>query len=130
MHPLAREALRKQIETSDGKFVFPSYASDVSVNADSVSAMLKKWIASVLSGTTKTTHSLRHTMSDLLREANTPDAIKNAIGGWSNTKSVAEHYGEGHSELVLRRHLLAALDWLPSSLQSHSAFQPLPSQGS
>lgn len=129
MHPLARVALLKQIETSDDQYVFPSYASNVSVNADSVSAMLKKWIASVLPGTTKTSHSMRHTMADLLREANAPDAIKNAIGGWSNTKSVAEHYSEGHSELVLRRYLLAALDWLPSSMKSHMAFLPLKSQG-
>jgi integrase len=129
MHPLAREALLKQIETSDSQYVFPSYASDVSVNADSVSAMMKKWIASVLPDTTKTSHSMRHTMADLLREANAPDAIKDAIGGWSNTKSVAEHYGEGHSEHVLRRYLLAALDWLPSSFKSHTGFQRPPSQG-
>ena len=128
MHPLARQALLKQIETSNSQYVFSSYASDVSVNADSVSAMLKKWIASVLPGTTKTSHSMRHTMADLLREANAPDAIKNAIGGWSNTQSVAEHYGEGHSELVLRRYLLAALDWLPSSFTSHTTFEPPPSQ--
>jgi integrase len=114
MHPWAREALLKQIYTSNNPYVFPSYASDLAVNADSASAMIKKWIVTILPLCTKTAHSMRHSMADLMREANAPTAIKNAIGGWSNQEGVAEHYGEGYSDHVLRTHLLNALNWLPS----------------
>ena len=115
VHPWALEALRKQIEASGTSYVFPAYASDSGVNADSASAMIKKWIISVIPNTPKTAHSMRHSMADLMREANVPNAIKNAIGGWSNQEGVAGHYGEGHSDAILRNHLLSALSWLPSA---------------
>jgi integrase len=117
IHPLAREALLKQIDSTSSIYIFPSYASETVVNANSFSATINKWIASVLPQTTKTAHSLRHTMADLMREVNAPDAIKNAIGGWSHQQSVADHYGEGHADSVLRNYLLTALSWVPSSLK-------------
>lgn len=109
LHPWAFEALQKQINASQSGYVFPTYANDSRVNADSASAMLKKWIGTVLPKTTKTAHSMRHSMADLFREVNTPTAIKNAIGGWSNQGGVAEHYGEGHADSILRQHLFNAL---------------------
>ena len=42
----------------------------------------------------------------------TPEAIKNAIGGWSNQKSVADHYGEGYKDEILHKYLIAAFKWL------------------
>ena len=112
MHPWAAEALKVQMIESTNGFIFPAYANEESVKSDSVSAMLKKWIVSVLPETQKTAHSMRHTMADLLREVETPLDIKDAIGGWSNKKSVAEHYGEGYSDQILQKHLMAAFKWL------------------
>ena len=112
MHPWAAEALKVQMIESTNGFIFPAYANEESVKSDSVSAMLKKWIVSVLPETQKTAHSMRHTMADLLREVETPLDIKDAIGGWSNKKSVAEHYGEGYSDQILQKYLMAALKWL------------------
>jgi integrase len=99
------------IESTNG-FIFPAYANEESVKSDSASAMLKKWFGSVLPETQKTAHSMRHTMADLLREVETPLDIREAIGGWSNKKSVAEHYGEGYSDQILQKHLMAAFKWL------------------
>lgn len=115
MHPWALEALEKQLAETDGNFVFPTYANDTRVSADSASATLKKWIATVIPDTRKTAHSMRHSMADLMREANAPTAIKNAIGGWASQEGVSSHYGEGYSDTILRQHLLNALSWLPSN---------------
>lgn len=112
LHPWAAEALKKQLIASDNEYAFPAYANDESVKSDSASAMLKKWIGTVLPETLKTTHSMRHTMADLLREAGAPPAIRHAICGWSNQEGVAEHYGEGYTDQILRTYLMTAFKWL------------------
>lgn len=112
LHPWAAEALKNQVIESKNGYVFPAYANEDSVKSDSASAMLKKWIGTVLPQTQKTAHSMRHTMADLLREVETPSAIRHAICGWSNQEGVAEHYGEGYTDQVLRTHLMTAFKWL------------------
>jgi integrase len=112
IHPWAAAALEKQLIASNNGFVFPTYANEDLVKSDSASAMLKKWFGTVLPETPKTAHSMRHTMADLLREVETPSAIRLAICGWSNQEGVAEHYGEGYTDQIMRTHLMAALRWL------------------
>jgi integrase len=112
LHPWAAEALKNQVIESKNGYVFPAYANEDSVKSDSASAMLKKWLGTVLPQTQKTAHSMRHTMADLLREVETPSAIRHAICGWSNQEGVAEHYGEGYTDQVLRTHLMTAFKWL------------------
>lgn len=112
MHPWAAEALKVQMIESTNGFIFPAYANEESVKSDSASAMLKKWFGSVLPETQKTAQSMRHTMADLLREVETPSAVRLAICGWSNQEGVAEHYGEGYSDQILQKYLMAALKWL------------------
>lgn len=79
-------------KTNDQLYAFPQYTDGKNCKADSASATLNKWMKSL--GLDKTTHELRHTMRDRLRNANVPTSEIDAIGGWG--KSLAkDNYGEG-----------------------------------
>ncbi len=56
--------------------------------------------------TPKTTfHSFRHNVRDALRNAEVPEEIANALGGWSNKGSVSGNYGKGYFSGILNKHL-------------------------
>jgi len=78
-----------------GKFIFPSYATEEGVSANTASATLNKWLKGVLTKP-KTCHELRHTMRDLLRHAGAPKDVIDAIGGWSKD-NIGDNYGLGHA---------------------------------
>lgn len=92
----------KNAATSNQVHAFPQYNKTEKTNTDSASAALNKYIRSL--GIERTTHDLRHTMRDRLREVGAPKDIQDSIGGWSRA-SIGENYGEGYSLRVLKEWL-------------------------
>jgi integrase len=74
-------------------YAFPHYTNGSECNANYASATLNKWIRSL--GIDKTTHELRHTIRDRLRQANAPKSIQDAVGGWSK-EDIGDNYGLGY----------------------------------
>lgn len=94
--PKAIKALKDQLNEGVGKAVFPRYCDGVGTekpNADLASATIKKWLAAT---TPKTSHSFRHTMRGLLRNADIPKDLSEEIGGWG-TQSIGDSYGNSSS---------------------------------
>jgi integrase len=74
-------------------YAFPRYTNDIECKANNASATLNKWLKSL--GIDKTTHELRHTMRDRLRQVNAPKSIQDAIGGWGR-EDIGDSYGLGY----------------------------------
>ncbi len=77
---------------------------------DYKSASFSKWFGHFIRFqgvyTKKTTfHSFRHNFRDALRNAEVPDDIAKALGGWSTDGSAANNYGNGYFSEVLNKHL-------------------------
>lgn len=83
-------------------YAFPRYTDGTTCKTDNASATLNQWMAR--QGLPKTTHELRHTMRDRLRNVNAPDVVIDAIGGWGQN-SIGESYGQGYSLETMK-------DWL------------------
>ena len=109
LHPIALEALQRQLEAHSGQYVFPSYCNDKATKANSASAAINKWAKGIVPN--KTMHSFRHTMRDQLREVGCPDSVAKEIGGWSNGSDASSGYGQGPSINVRRRWLTEAYSW-------------------
>ena len=89
-------------------WLFPRYAADGNIRAGSASASINKWIKET-PAISKTTHSLRHSVKDLLRGVECPEKISEAILG-HGTKSISDNYGQGYRLETLR-------DWLKRALE-------------
>jgi integrase len=99
--PKALTALKKQLRDAEGSVVFPRYCDGTKKpNADSASACINDWLAKT---TDKTTHSLRHTVRGLLRNADIPLDLSEEIGGWGS-QTIGDSYGD---RSTLKRKLLA-----------------------
>ncbi|MBI2277487.1 MAG: tyrosine-type recombinase/integrase [Dechloromonas sp.] len=88
------------------KYAFPRYINDDQCKADSASATLNKWLQA--SGIDHTTHELRHTMRDRLRNTGATRDIQDAVGGWGKTE-IADTYGLGYALKMLHEALLKTL---------------------
>lgn len=75
-------------------YAFPRYVKDRTCNNLSASATINKWLRSM--GAEHTTHELRHTMADRLRDVGCPKEIRDQIGGWART-DMSANYGQGYS---------------------------------
>ena len=95
-HRIIDSAKKEQV------YAFPRYTDGNTCNANYASASLNKWIRSL--GIDKTTHELRHTMRDRLRQANAPKSIQDAVGGWGK-EDIGDNYGLGFGLKQLK-------DWL------------------
>ena len=109
--PLVGDALwaaRRVLEVAEKgqKYAFPRYVKDDKCRADNASATLNKWLKA--SGINHTTHELRHTMRDRLRNAGATRDIQDAVGGWGKTE-IADTYGKGYALQMLRDALLKTL---------------------
>jgi len=109
------DALRRRIaRLSDGKptdSVFPRYGRDD--GAGSASAALGKWLTKIglrdtKADEVKTTHSLRHTFKDALREANIHRDIANMLQGHTAGDAAS---GYGSSELLEAKRQAASAVW-------------------
>ncbi len=104
----ALTAAKEQLEDDNqGIALFPRYCNGESVNSNSASAAINKWIKKVVD-LPVTSHCLRHTMRDLLRYANVPKPVIDEIGGWSQ-QSIGDYYGDGYAMKQKQQALTAAL---------------------
>lgn len=115
MVPLVGDALwgaRRVLENaSKGQgHAFPRYIKEGKCLTDSASAALNKWMK--LSGLDKTTHELRHTMRDRLRNSGATRDIQDAVGGWGKSE-IADNYGKGYALQMMRDALLKTLPVVP-----------------
>lgn len=109
--PLVGDALwgaRRVVESAAQaqRHAFPRYIKDGVPSADSASAALNKWMKRA--GIPKTTHELRHTMADRLRNSGAPKDIQEAIGGWGKNAMI-DNYGLGYALRVVRDAMLKTL---------------------
>lgn len=109
--PLVGDALwgaQRAVENAGAQQVhaFPRYIKDGIPNADSASATLNKWMKQA--GIPKTTHELRHTMADRLRNSGAPKDIQEAIGGWGRNAMI-DNYGLGYALRMVREAMLKTL---------------------
>jgi integrase len=74
-------------------YAFPRYTSKDGCKANNASATLNKWIKSL--GIERTTHELRHTIRDRLRNVGAPKDIQDAVGGWGK-EDIGDKYGLGY----------------------------------
>lgn len=106
---MAFQALDDLLQMTKGsEFLFPRYATSEMVKADTASASLNKWLRRVTGNPDVSSHCFRHTLEDMMREANVPKPIQTAIGGWGKT-DMADNYGKGYSLRVKKESLEAAL---------------------
>jgi len=92
--PLAAKVLKEHLLAHQDDMVFPIYSNGISVNGNSASIAIAKFIRQ-LGIQDKTTHNARHTMRDLLLHAGVRPHLIDAIGGWGSN-SVGDGYGEGY----------------------------------
>jgi integrase len=88
---------------SDSDYLFPRYARDGYLNNTGASATLCKFLKASYGG--KTTHCLRHSLRDRLRDANVPLEAIDQIGGWSSVGGAGAKYGRGYSTSKLAEFL-------------------------
>lgn len=74
-------------------YAFPRYTSATECKATHASNTVNGWIRGL--GINLTSHSLRHSMTDRLRNCGAPKSIRDAIGGWSR-EDVGDNYGLGY----------------------------------
>jgi integrase len=97
-------------------YLFGRYASDEQVKSDNASAAMAKWLRTLGLSEDATSHCFRHTLEDLLREANVTKSIQKAIGGWG-ASDMTDNYGKGLSIKIKYDSLTRALsEILPSTI--------------
>jgi integrase len=94
----------------DTGWLFPRYASDKDIRATHASNTINKWLSETL-GIPKTTHSLRHSMKDLLRDAGVAEEVSKVLLG-HGSRSISDQYGQGFSLQRLKEALAKALQKL------------------
>jgi len=93
--PLAAKWVEHQLDSHEEDVLFPRYCDGLEVMGTNVSGATSKYIKALL-GVDKSLYSGRHTAKTLLDEANTPEYLAEAIGGWGEA-SISRGYGKGHS---------------------------------
>ena len=88
---------------SDSDYLFPRYARDGYLNNTGASATLCKFLKASYAG--KTTHCLRHSVRDRLRDAEVPLEAIDQIGGWSSVGGAGSRYGMGYTTRKLAVYL-------------------------
>lgn len=108
--PLAKKVIERQIGNSITEALFPRYCDgigEVAPNANGASQTINKWIRKSMH-IDKTTHSFRHSMNDLLRNANTPKEQRDEICGWGR-QTMNDTYGSGRGREMKLKILKRAL---------------------
>lgn len=108
--PLLKKVLERHIEASGVGKQGPLFARYNNMadppRADAASASVNKWIRSV--GITKTSHSFRHTVISLFREAGIPRDLWEEVTGHSGQR-ISDGYGAGVSNSKKYNALASAL---------------------
>jgi integrase len=94
--PDAQEIIVRAINQSETDALFPRYNNLINKpQADSASTYASKWLKE-LTKTDKTTHTFRHTLRDMFRNANITKDLQDEIHGGAK-QNIADTYGEGSS---------------------------------
>lgn len=108
--PEAQEIVLRAINLSDTDALFPRYNNLINKpKADSASTYASKWLKD-LTQTDKTTHTFRHTMRDMFRNADITKDLQDEIHGGAK-QNIADTYGEGSS--VKRKMAALKKAWNP-----------------
>lgn len=108
--PLAKKIIQKQFDEFDGAALFPRYCDgigDKKPNANGASQTINKWIRKSLH-IDKTTHCFRHSVVDLLRNANIPKEQREEICGHGR-QTMNDTYGVGRGREMKLKMLKKAL---------------------
>ena len=97
----ARVAMEQAIKQLDNEYLFPRYIKEGKCKADHASAALNKWLKKDFHGLTA--HCLRHTFRDRLRAVECPMDMIDQIGGWRSVSSIGSNYGQGYSQLKIKK---------------------------
>jgi integrase len=117
---LAEQAIDRLMQSiSRDEPLFGNYVRDGAAKSNSASGAINKWMRQVTGNDQATSHCFRHTLEDMMREANVPKPIQTAIGGWGKT-DMSDNYGKGYSLRVKKEALEAALAPLCSSVTNAS----------
>jgi hypothetical protein len=94
--PEAQEIVLRAINQSENDALFPRYNNLTDKpKADSASTYASKWLKE-LTQTDKTTHTFRHTLRDMFRNADITKDLQDEIHGGAK-QNIADTYGEGSS---------------------------------
>ncbi len=94
--PEAQEIVVRAINQSETDALFPRYNNLIDKpKADSASTYASKWLKE-LTQTDKTTHTFRHTLRDMFRNADITKDLQDEIHGGAK-QNIADTYGEGSS---------------------------------
>ena len=94
--PEAQEIVLRAINQSDTDALFPRYNNLIDKpKTDSASTYASKWLKG-LTQTDKTTHTFRHTLRDMFRNADITKDLQDEIHGGAK-QNIADTYGEGSS---------------------------------
>ena len=94
--PEAQEIVVRAINQSETDALFPRYNNLIDKpRADSASTYASKWLKE-LTQTDKTTHTFRHTLRDMFRNADVTKDLQDEIHGGAK-QNIADTYGEGSS---------------------------------
>jgi integrase len=90
----ALEAVKKQLKVAEGGCLFPRYNQQEKTSGDAASAAVNKYLKGFTEGVNKTSHCFRHTLEDLLRDADVTRDVKDELTGHRN-QSMSDNYGKG-----------------------------------
>jgi integrase len=94
--PEAQEIVLRAIKQSESDALFARYNNLIDKpRADSASTYASKWLKE-LTQTDKTTHTFRHTLRDMFRNADITKDLQDEIHGGAK-QNIADTYGEGSS---------------------------------
>jgi integrase len=94
--PEAQEIIVRAINQSQTGALFPRYNNLIDKpKADSASTYASKWLKEITQ-TDKTTHTFRHTLRDMFRNADVTKDLQDEIHGGAK-QNIADTYGEGSS---------------------------------
>ncbi len=94
--PEAEEIVQRAMKKSEAEALFPRYNNLVDrPRADSASTYISVWLKE-LTNTDKTSHTFRHTLRDMFRNADITKDLQDEIHGGAK-QNIADTYGEGSS---------------------------------
>ena len=99
----AKKAMTTALKQASEQYLYPQYVQHGICSATVVSNALGFWMKKEFG---LTSHSLRHTFRDRLRNSNCPLELIDQIGGWSSVNNVGSSYGSGFHIDKVREQLL------------------------
>ena len=99
----AKKAMTTALRHASEQYLYPQYVQNGACSATVASNALGFWMKKEFG---LTSHSLRHTFRDRLRNAHCPLELIDQIGGWSSVNNVGSSYGSGFHIDNVREQLL------------------------